>query len=90
MPLLDGPTYNIVSAAFGEHFVEINYRQEEEQTDDVMTVRTILVKEETFRDRIAEIVDAFCDLVDAAEVARRNPKPTFRRPSFDSTEELDD
>jgi hypothetical protein len=87
------PELKILSAVFGEQWLEVQYTDESWNTDDVVDVRNRLIQPGLFDAEITEILERLVDILDKADVHRRNPAQNFRRvstPSLDGDQRKDD
>lgn len=58
---------------FGDDFIEINYIEAREQTDDIGIMRTIVIKTAEIEDARNELLEGIEEMIDYALVALRNP-----------------
>lgn len=63
----------INQVGFGDDFMEINYFEIREQSDDIGIMRTIVVKTKDIEDAREEILNGIEEVIDYALVALRNP-----------------
>lgn len=63
----------INQVGFGDDFMEINYFETREQTDDIGIMRTLVVKTRDISDARDEVLAGIEEIIDYALVALRNP-----------------
>jgi hypothetical protein len=71
--------YQILSLLFNDRFVEVQYVDEDLNTEDVAEVRTKLLNPAAFKQEVGTIVNLLSDLIDKADVHRRNPPQSYSR-----------
>lgn len=67
------PDIQIMSVTFGDQWLEINFTEEREVSDDVVDIRSRLISPELFRERIQYVKEMLADILDEADIHRRNP-----------------
>lgn len=67
------PGIVINQVGFGDDFMEINYFETREQSDDIGIMRTIVIKTQDIQDARDEILESIEEVIDYALVALRNP-----------------
>lgn len=70
---MSSPGIVINQIGFGDDFVEINYFETREQSDDIGIMRTIVVKTADIEDARNDILEGIEEIIDYALVALRNP-----------------
>lgn len=67
------PDIQIMSVTFGDQWLEINFTEDREVSDEVVDIRSRLISPELFQERIQYVKEMLTDILDEADIHRRNP-----------------
>lgn len=72
---------DVQSLMFGERGVEVSFIDPDgfDQESGILQIKTMQVPFDLIEEEMGELMDAIQDILDAAQVARRNPPKTFTR-----------
>ena len=84
MPLEDLVDYSglnqeiqIQTVTFGEGYVEIQYMEQREQSENAGLIRSIVVKKSLFANQVVSILSDLEEIIEGGLLAIRNPEPSF-------------